>query len=298
MAAAEVPSHAEETAMTRRAPHTPMALCAAALALSAPALAQNPAGDGGPATTSAPMDYRPLDAILRAAVRPTGVDYGAVRARLAELRAFHDGLAAVGPRSTPARFTTSGARRAYWLNAYNATVLRGVAEAPAGLRSVQDLAPDFGFFRRRRWSIDGRELTLDQIEHGELLEVFHDPRFHMGLNCGARSCPPLRASAYDPARVDRQLDEQSSRYVNAPGSVVIDEAAHRVTVVQLFEWFARDLERPVPGRPPSGARGPIGFVYSFAAPALRARLTAVCGADGAGCTLAHPPYDWALNSSR
>ncbi len=259
---------------------------------------QTPTTDAGAPAGQGPMDYGALDAILRAAVRSNGVDYGVVRARVADLSRFHDGLATVGPRATPARFTTSGQRRAYWLNAYNATVLRGIAEAPAGLRSVQDVSPDFGFFRRRRWRIDGRELTLDQIEHGELLDVFHDPRFHMALNCGARSCPALRASAYDPARVDRQLDEQATRFVNSAGAVALDEAAHRVTVVQLFEWFARDFERPVPGRRPTGVRGPIAFVYAFAAPPLRARLTAACGADGSGCTLVHSPYDWGLNSSR
>jgi hypothetical protein len=242
------------------------------------------------------FSWAPLAALLRASVGPGGVNYTLLRQRALELRTFHDSLASVGPRSTPAQFSTPAARRTFWLNAYNTTVLRGIVDGPAGLRSVQDLAPDFGFFRARRWRIDGRELTLDQIEHGELLDVFHDPRFHMALNCGARSCPPLRAGAYDSHAVDRQLDEQATRFVNGAGSVTVDAGAHRVTVVQLFEWFASDFARPVPGHAPSGATGAISFLYTFAQEPLRGQLAAACGPTGAGCQLAFNPYNWSLNS--
>ena len=71
------------------------------------------------------------DALLRAVVRGDGVDYTRLRARLGELRAIHGWLGEHGPTRTPGAYASSNAREAYWLNAYNATVLRGVAEAPA-----------------------------------------------------------------------------------------------------------------------------------------------------------------------
>jgi hypothetical protein len=294
--------------MHLRARWTSLALTLAVVALDAAAQPRRrpvrPRPDAGtPPTTATPdagaapgFSWAPLDGLLRASVGAGGVSYATLRQRAQELRTFHDSLAQVGPQTTPAQFPTPAARRAFWLNAYNTTVLRGIVDGPAGLRSVQELAPDFGFFRARRWRIDGRERTLDQLEHGELLDVFHDPRFHMALNCGARSCPPLRAGAYDPRTVDRQLDEQATRFVNGTGNVTVDAAGHRVTTVQLFEWFAADFARPVPGHPPSGATGAISFLYTFAQEPLRAQLLAACGPTGAGCQLAFNPYNWSLNS--
>lgn len=238
------------------------------------------------------------DALLRVAVRDGGVDYGLLRARLAELRTFHDWLATHGPGSTPAVFATLSSRKAYWLNAYNVTVLRAVAEAPPSMDNVLTWLPDSGFFRARRWRIDGRLRTLDEIEHRELREPFRDARIHMALHCAARSCPPLRPEAYRADRLERQLDEQSSRYFNTPSRVVVDEATRTVHLSQLFEWFAEDFATGVPGRVPSPMRGVLAFVHSFASPPLRARLEALCGPDGARCSLAYIPYDWSLNRLR
>jgi hypothetical protein len=270
-----------------------LALVATSLAFGPAASAQNADAGAAPANP-----YAGYDALLRSVVRPAGVDYAAVRARLAELRAFHAWLATHGPSSTPVEFTSAGARKAYWLNAYNATVLLGVAEAPATMNNVLTYLPDNGFFRARRWRIDGRERTLDQIENTEVRPVFHDARVHMALNCGARSCPPLRANAFTPGAVDRQLDEQTTRYLNAPGNVTVDAAAHTVRVVQLFEWFRDDFAARVPGRAAYTFAGALGFIHSYASPALRARLEAACGADGGACTLAYAPYDWTLNAAR
>jgi len=280
-------------------------LLALALALPVAAHAQGrrarpDAAAPADASVAAPADdpTARFDALLGAVVRGGGVDYGALRARIGELRAYHDWLATHGPTTTPAAFAGASARKAYWLNAYNATVLRGVAEAPASMGNVLTYLPDNGFFRARRWRVDGRERTLDELENREVREVFHDARVHMALNCAARSCPPLRAGAYRADRVDRQLDEQATRYVNASGNVAVDEAAHTVRLSQLFEWFGADFAARVPGRAASPMRGALAFVHSFASPELRARLEAACGPDGARCTLAYAPYDWSLNRAR
>lgn len=237
-----------------------------------------------------------LDALLRTVVHPDGVDYAALRARLPALVAAHRWFATHGPTATPARFANARARQAYWLNAYNLTVLRGVAEAPATMRNVLTWLPGGGFFRQRRWPLDGRTLTLDEVEHRELRAAFRDARVHFALSCAARSCPPLRAEAFDPARLDAQLDAQARGYLNSPGAVRLDPARRVVTAVQLFAWFAEDFAAPIPGRARAPFAGALGFIGAFADPPLRARLDATCG-DGR-CTLAAEPYDWSLNDRR
>lgn len=270
-------------------PVNPRTLLVALLALSLPASAQDAGAPDGPAR---------LDALLRDTVRPAGVNYAALRARLPELRAAHQWFATHGPRSTPAEFPTANARLAYWLNAYNLTVLRGVAEAPPSMRNVLTYLPDSGFFRARRWSVDGRELTLDHIENTEVRPVFRDARVHFALNCAARSCPPLRAEAYVSARVNAQLDEQARRYLNRPGAVTVDAAARTVAVTQLFEWFRADFLAGAPPRARGVGATVPGFIIAFASPTLRAALESACGADLTGCAVNHTEYDWSLNEAR
>lgn len=259
---------------------------ALALALTAPfAHAQSDAG--------APDGPARYDALLRAVVRGNGVDYAALRARRDELVAVHTWFATHGPTATPAEFASRSARLAYWINAYNVTVLRGIVEAPASMDNVLTYLPDGGFFRARRWRLDGRERTLDEVENREVRETFHDPRVHVALNCGARSCPPLRAGAYTAAAVDRQLDEQARRYVTAPNAAVVDAATHTVRVSQLFEWFRDDFRGPFRA---GGVQlgGVVGFFVAHGATALRT----ACGDDAGACTLTFAPYDWSLNRAR
>lgn len=266
-----------------------LALLLATAACSLPAAAQEAPEVDGPAR---------LDAILHAVARSNGVNYSALRARLPELVAAQAWYGAHGPRSTPAEFGGANARLAYWLNAYNVTVLRGVAEAPATMRNVLTYLPNNGFFRARRWRIDGREMTLDELENRQVREVFHDARVHFALNCAARSCPPLRGEAYTASRVNQQLDDQTRRYLNAPGRVSVDAAARTVRAVQLFEWFSADFIASAPPRA-RGVGGSVpGFIYAFAAPPLRASLEAACGADLTGCTVQSVAYDWSLNEAR
>lgn len=238
------------------------------------------------------------DALLRASVRGEGVDYAALRARRAELVALHEWLAAHGPTATSAAYTSRDARLAYWINAYNLTVLRGVVEAPASMRNVMEAAPDSGFFRAARWRVDGRTLSLDAIEHVHVRPVFRDPRVHVALNCAARSCPPLRGRAYEPAGLGAQLDGQARRWLASGRAARVDEAAGRVTLSQLFAWFAEDFSGVIPGRPAGPVTGPLRFVHAYADTALRQRLDAVCGPAWTACTLDHTPYDWALNDTR
>ena len=259
----------------------------AALVVSAATTAAG-AQDAAAAPVTAANVWTRYDALLRAVVRGDGVDYARLRGRLGELRAIHGWLGEHGPTRTPGAYASAPAREAYWLNAYNATVLRGVAEAPATMRNVLTYLPDGGFFRARRWRLDGREMTLDAVENREVRPVFHDPRVHVALNCAARSCPPLRAGAYTAAGVDAQLAAQARAYVNAAGRVEVDAAAHSVRVAQIFEWFREDF---------AGAGGALGWLRGFAGAPLRAQLDAACGADAGACAVTYRPYDWALNAA-
>jgi len=144
---------------------------------------------------------------------------------------------------------------AFWLNCYNAGTKRLLAERPELYDSR------WRFFRAPALTVAGHPLGLDDIEHGLLRgsrskyglgylprllpDSFEhrytlgrvDPRIHFALNCGAASCPAVRA--YDPAAIDDQLDAATRSYLDA--TVEYDPSAGVVSVPRVFRWFPGDF---------------------------------------------------------
>jgi hypothetical protein len=123
------------------------------------------------------------------------------------------------------------ARIAYWINAYNLTLLRELARRPR--RGWLPLHRRL--FRAESHSAAGHVFSLGQIEHGLLrgnrrppfalrrtlapedprlraAPAQADPRVHFALNCGARSCPPVRVYTGD---LDVELEQVTTAYLSA-----------------------------------------------------------------------------------
>ena len=45
-----------------------------------------------------------------------------------------------------------------------------------------------------------------------------DPRIHFGLNCGAKSCPPIRV--YSPTNLDSQLNRAAASFLCADEGIL------------------------------------------------------------------------------
>jgi hypothetical protein len=139
------------------------------------------------------------------------------------------------------------ARRAFWINAYNARVIAGVIERYP-IDSVRDVGflsgRVRGFFNRREHPVAGEVRTLDEIEKEILFSrPLWDPRVHFALNCAARSCPKLRSEPYEASRLDTQLDFQTRTYLNGPDGHRIDPAARVLYVSRVLKWYRDDFER-------------------------------------------------------
>ena len=115
---------------------------------------------------------------------------------------------------------------AYWINLYNALTVQLILDHyPVG--SIRDIKISPGLFAIGPWnasliSIEGENLTLNDIEHRILRPIWRDPRIHYVLNCASIGCPNLRDRAYPSPGMDRLLDQAAAAYVNDPrgGSVV------------------------------------------------------------------------------
>ena len=199
-----------------------------------------------------------LTTLLGAHARGDGVDY----ARLAADPEFASHIQRAGCLQgfDPNSLSLGNQRLAFWINLYNSLTIDSVVRGPPsdGLRSC------LARFRRVRYIVSGLPFSLDDIEHGVLR--------------ASRSCPPI--SAYEPAKLDDQLDLASAGFVNG-GGARYDPVRQTLHLSRIFKWYVGDF---------GGSSGVLAFVRRYADEPLAGAL-----ADGPTPRVRWQPYDWSLN---
>ena len=66
-----------------------------------------------------------------------------------------------------------------------------------------------------------------------------DPRLHLALNCGARSCPPVKR--YTAEAIDEELRLAATAFCENDENVLIDEEGLRVRLSKIFHWYMSDF---------------------------------------------------------
>ena len=189
---------------------------------------------------------------------------------------------------------------AFWLNAYNALVLRTVADHyPIQGRSTEYPAKSIrqisGAFERLPHRVAGRTLTLDQIEQ-TVLPGFHDPRVYFALGRGAVGSGRLRSEAFTPARLAEQLADVAGECVTRAQCVTIDRENGQVGVSSIFSWREKEFAAVYADKAPApfSARSPIErAVIAFVLPTLLATEKEFIVKNTFQVT--YTPFDWTLN---
>jgi hypothetical protein len=176
-----------------------------------------------------------FDEILDMNVRDGFVYYRALKSDRARLDGYIASLGAVQLDSASPQEQV-----AFWLNAYNAVVLRtAIDHYPIQGRSREYPANSIrqipGAFERTTHRLAGRTLTLDQIEQ-VVLPAFHDPRLFFALGRGAVGSGRLRSEAYAPEKLEQQLGEVASECASRSQCVQIDAAQDVMRVSSIFSW--------------------------------------------------------------
>lgn len=184
-----------------------------------------------------------------------------------------DCLANISPEKLQSGLNTESAKKAFWLNVYNAYVQIILQEQP---ELFEDRNSWFGynFFSSPQVTIAGYRMSFDDMEHGimrrstsklslgymhywfiddvekELMWEEIDPRIHFALNCGAASCPYV--AVYDPDRVNEQLDITTKNYLSR--TTEYNESESTVRVTKLMSWFRGDF---------GGKDGAVSFLKDY-----------------------------------
>ena len=211
----------------------------------------------------APVDplHRPFDEILDLYVRDGLVYYLALRNERARFDRYVQSLGEV--TADTLKSWPRDRQLAYWINAYNAFVLRTVIDA----YPIRGKAADYpansirqipGSFERRTFRAGGRLLTLDQIEKDVIAE-FDDARALLALGRGAMGSPRLKSEAFTADRLDSQLATMTSELVTRRELVFVDIGGERLSVNPLFSWREAAFTKTLANRAPAiyASRSPL-----------------------------------------
>lgn len=177
-----------------------------------------------------------LDRILDVYVRDGLVYYAALRGERAGLDRYVASL----EQAAWVAGAPDADRRAFWINAYNALVLRTVINAypiagkgegyPAA--SVGQIP---GAFDKTKHRVAGQVLTLDEIEK-TVIAAFGDPRMLIALGRGTLGSGRLRSEAYTGTKLNEQLDQAVQEFVKRADVFRIDRGLGIVEVTPFFSW--------------------------------------------------------------
>lgn len=171
-------------------------------------------------------------------------------------------------------------QRAYWINLYNALTIEEILKAYP-LKSIRDISS--GFFSSGPWGleliiVEGKTLTLDDIEHRILRPIWKDPRIHYALNCASIGCPDLQPTAYSALNTKALLERGAVDFINHPrGAQVV---VGKLQTSSIYRWFEADFG--------GNDRGVIAHLRQYASDALKKSLSSID-------SISNHAYDWRLN---
>lgn len=169
---------------------------------------------------------------------------------------------------------------AYWINLYNALTVKVVLDHYP-IRSIRNIKS--GLFSSGPWgkkliTVEGEQLTLDDIEHRILRPIWKDPRIHYAVNCAAIGCPNLQSMAFTAAAMPALLDQAAAEYINHPRGATVNRG--KLVVSSIYVWFQADFG--------DSETGVIRHLRRYASPDLANALASVI-------KISDDRYDWTLN---
>jgi len=170
-------------------------------------------------------------------------------------------------------------QEAFWINLYNAETVALVLDHYP-VNSIRDIGMRKG---SGPWDdsvvkVEGRTLSLNDMENRILRPIWADPRIHFALNCASLGCPNLASEAYAADKLETMLERGAHDFINAPRGLDVQKDGLHLSAI--FQWYRDDF-----GKSDSAV---LAFIRRYAEPGILRRLPARPGNIRYG-------YDWSLN---
>lgn len=204
------------------------------------------------------------------------VDYAKIaKEGKAQLSAYIKAMTSLNPADY-----SRAEQKAYWINLYNALTVDLITKNYP-VDTITDLGKSF--FKFGPWDdnitkIQGKDVTLNNIEHGILRPIYKDSRIHYAVNCASFGCPNLSEKAFTAKNTEEQLEKAAYDYVNHTRGVTFK--GDQLVVSSIYHWYKVDF-----GTTDSNL---LVHLTRYAEPALAKRLKTYNGSID-------NTYDWSLN---
>lgn len=182
---------------------------------------------------------------------------------------------------------------AYWLNMYNAVTVRLILDHYP-VESIRDIKISGPVFNRHPWdaqlvTVEGEELSLNDIEHRIIRPIWQDARIHYAVNCAAFGCPNLQPVPFSGESYSEQFDRAAREFINHPRGTRFE--GDRLHASSIFDWYESDFRLSQSSE--GSLAGVVSHALEYAEPELAEQLHGYQAAE-------YRPrprydYDWSLN---
>ena len=258
------------------------AVVVAAAAFAAPKPDLWPRWEAHDPASTVRVDHRPWEELL-AKYLVTGHPSGVNRVRYAQVTAEDKAALdryVASLEATPVSSLGRPEQLAYWINFYNALTVKVILDHYP-VKSIRDIKS--GWFNPGPWdlklvTVEGEQLTLNDMEHRILRPIFRDNRVHYAVNCASIGCPNLQPEAFTAENTARLLKAGAREHVNHPRGARVEGG--RLIASSIYDWFQVDFG--------GSEAGVLEHLRAYAEGPLAEALRGFRG------TISYQ-YDWSLN---
>lgn len=208
-------------------------------------------------------------------------DYAALKANSADRAILKRYIARLSAEYDPDMPTNE--RFALLANLYNALTVQVIIEdyPVSSIRDIKSGLLSNGPWSRNVTTLNGKAVSLDDIEHNMLRVQYNEPRIHYAVNCASMGCPNLRRTAWEADTLDADLTDAAREYINHPRGVSVRKDG-RLKVSRIYNWYREDFG--------GNEQGVIDHLLTYAEPDLARKIRA-------RPDIASHGYDWSLNDT-
>lgn len=126
---------------------------------------------------------------------------------------------------------------AYWFNLYNAETVNVILDnyPVSSIKKIDFLGP----WDTASLTVNGKAMSLNNIEHDTIRASFDEPRIHFAFNCASIGCPNLKMSPWEAATLDADLTQAAVDYIASPRGVTVKDG--KITAASIFDWYKQDF---------------------------------------------------------
>ncbi len=135
-----------------------------------------------------------------------------------------------------------------------------------------------GPWKKDEVTVNGKALSLDDIEHGIMRKQYPSPYIHYMVNCASIGCPNLQPKLWTADSLKADQKKAASEFINTSRGVTIKGSDLKVS--SIYHWYKEDFG--------GNNAGVLEHVKQYAKGDLKAAIDS-------GASISGHDYNWNLN---